>query len=83
MKRALPRMVLFVLAAGCGLFLSRGVWSRYHEVRSDAVQAQSEMRAAEREKADLVQQRAYLESEAGREQAARDRGWLKPGEKPL
>jgi hypothetical protein len=76
-------MVLFVLAAGCGLFMSRGVWGRFREERSNAQQAQSEMRAVEREKADLVGQRAFLESEAGREQAARERRWLKPGEKPL
>ena len=83
MKRALPTVLVAVIGVGIGLYASRDMWLRYHEQRSEADQARAEMRAAEIRKADLQRQKADLESEAGRERLARERGWLKSGETRL
>ena len=83
MKRALPTVLVAVVGVGLGLYASRDVWRRYHDERRDADQARTEMRAAELRKADLQRQKADLESEAGRERLARERGWIKPGETRL
>lgn len=83
MKRALPTVLVAVIGVGIGLYASRDVWRRYRDERRDADQARIEMRAAEVRKADLQRQKADLESEAGRERLARERGWIKPGETRL
>jgi hypothetical protein len=83
MKRALPTVLVAVIGVGIGLYASRDVWYRNHEKGREADQARAEMRAAELRKADLQRQKADLESEAGRERLARERGWIKPGETRL
>jgi cell division protein FtsB len=73
--------VLFAAAAiGTGLYLSRGPWQAYRQQRAAADQAQAKMRAAERERTDLVRQSAFADSQSGREANARAHGYLKPGE---
>ena len=76
--------VLFVGAAiGTGLYLSRGPWQVYRSQRTKAERAQAQMRGAEREREELTKQSAYADSPAGREQIARDHGYMKQGEKRL
>ena len=79
----MPAIVTAVVGVSIGLYASRDVWRRYSDERREAERAKVEMHAAEVRKADLQKQRADLESEAGRERLARERGWLKPGESRL
>jgi cell division protein FtsB len=73
--------ILFVGAAvGTGLYLSRGPWEAYRRQRVSADQAQAKMRAAEKERTDLTRQNAFTDSPAGRDEVARNHGYLKPGE---
>lgn len=73
--------VLFVGAAvGTGLYLSRGPWEAYQRQRASAEKAQAQMRSAEKERTDLVRESAFRDSQSGREQTARQHGYLKPGE---
>lgn len=80
MKRVLPTLMVAAIGIGLGLYASRGVWARYRDERRQAEAARADMRAAEVRKADLQRQKADLESEAGRERLARERGWTRPGE---
>lgn len=83
MKRVLPTVIFAAIGVGLGLYASRGVWARVHDEKRQADEARAEMQAAELRKADLQRQKADLESEAGRERLARERGWTKPGETRL
>jgi len=83
MKPALPTVLCAAAGIGLGLYAGRDSWNRYHEKRVQADQAHADMRAAELRTADLKRQKADLESAAGRERVARERGWIKPGETRL
>ena len=74
---------MVLAAAMLGIYLSRGVWTRYQEERRSAQQAETQMQLAEAKKSELLKQKAELESESGREKLAREHGWTRPGEKPL
>lgn len=76
--------VLLVLSAvGLGVYLSRKPWQVYAEQRASAEAARREMQAAERERADLLRQKAHVDSPMGKEELAREAGFVKPGETPL
>lgn len=76
--------VLFIGAAvGTGLYLSRGPWQMYRQQKSKADQAQGQMRAAEKEREQLTKENAHSDTPAGREEAARKAGFLKPGEQKV
>jgi len=76
--------VLFVGAAvGTGLYLSRGPWQMYRVQHAKAEQAQAQMRNAEKEREELTKESTYSDSPAGREQIARDHGYIREGEKKI
>jgi len=75
--------VLVMAAVGLGFYLSRGPWLTYREQRRKADLATMEMRKSERQKNDLLQQQAMLETPLGKEQLARGKGYLKSGEQAL
>jgi hypothetical protein len=72
-----------VLGIGVGLYLSREAWLHYFEQHRATELARRQMQDAEARRADLMRQKADLNSEAGREREAREKGWALPGEKQL
>jgi hypothetical protein len=76
--------VAVVAAAACvGLYLSRGPWMAYREQKLKADAATQEMLKAERNKTDLLREKARVETPMGREEAARAVGYVKKNELPL
>ncbi len=73
--------LLVVLGSVTGFALSLKPWEKLREERSRATEAKKEMREVEKERADLLRQQARLDSSAGREELARQRGYKKPSEK--
>ncbi len=76
-------MVFVGAAVAVGIVLSARTWDAYNDQRVKTDRKQAEMRKAEKEREDLLEQKSKYESPAGREQLARDQGMTKPGEKPL
>ncbi|HRJ27385.1 MAG TPA: hypothetical protein PLO61_07750 [Fimbriimonadaceae bacterium] len=93
MARKLVWKILFLaLAAGAGVLISvkpwiqdadaqgRSVWRQLKLQQERSDRARADMRAAEKERAELAAERARLESSAGKEALARERGYKRPGE---
>jgi len=84
MSKKTAMSVAFVAAAACaGLYLSRGPWLAYRDQKQKADSATKEMLKAEQDKAELLRERARIESSRGQEEAARAIGYVKKGEVPL
>ncbi len=75
------RAALLVAAAAVGAGLSWKPWKAYLEQRREADRHVAEMREAEQNRANLMRRKTQLESTPGREQQAREAGYLKPGER--
>lgn len=74
---------LFVAAAvATGVAFSRKPWEVYNEQRKLAAEQRVEMRESEARRAELLREEARVKSSVGREQLAREHGFLKPGEEP-
>ena len=81
--RLIFRAVWVIAAVGLGLFLSREPW-RIHDVQQakrDA--AMAELKRVQQSKAELLRDQAKYGSSVGREELARERGYLKPNERRL
>lgn len=76
-------MTIVCLGIGTGVFLSRKPWQELREQRALVKDADIEMKKAENDRAELVSQEARMSNPAGRERAARQRGYHKPGEIPI
>lgn len=75
---------VFVIAAlSTGVALSLKPWQIFLEQRKLASDKVSEMTAAEANRTKLMEQKVRLESTTGREEIAREQGYLRPGERPL
>ena len=73
---------LIVLALGAGLLLSLKPWRTYREQQSDTRRATSQMNVSERSRADLLIQEARAKSSIGKEEMARNLGYVRSGERP-
>lgn len=82
-KRFAWNALFLTLAVAVGVFLSLKPWEQYREQRQETDEAVSQMKDAERERADLIRERMRYESPAGREQLARERGYRRAGEQSL
>lgn len=75
---------LLVAAAICtGVALSWKTWQVYFNQNDKAKSAIADAQRAELDRADLVRQQAMSESSLGREAAARNKGFMRPGERPV
>lgn len=84
MRSSTWKVVLLMLAAGLtGFYMAREPWIVYHEQQAKANEAKQEMANSEKDRADLIRQKADAESSAGREKAARERGYVNKGEKRM
>ena len=83
MRKAVYWIVFVLGAASVGAYFAREPWADFQREKEMAREAEVEMRKLESERADLMKQNARVRSLAGREQLARDTGYLRDGEKPL
>jgi hypothetical protein len=74
------RAAFFGLAVLAGVALSLKPWQAYNQQRKIADQSASEMRSAEAHRAELLRKEAKAGSPIGREELAREQGYVKPGE---
>jgi flagellar basal body-associated protein FliL len=73
---------LALVIAGVG-YLGRSTWSLYSDQAAVKERNERRMRAAEAERAKLLDEKARLESSVGQEELARKQGYRKPNERPL
>jgi len=81
-RKFLSGFVIFVAAAGLGIYLSRGPWLAYRQQKLKADTATREMMKSEEQKSELLQQQAKFGSPIGQEELARGIGYRKEGEVP-
>ncbi|CAN5436059.1 hypothetical protein BH11ARM1_BH11ARM1_13650 [soil metagenome] len=72
--------MIVVLAVGAGMMLSIQPWQVYMDQRRSADHSVAEMRLSEAKRESLVRQEARMKGSIGKEELARGRGWLPPGE---
>jgi hypothetical protein len=82
-RRSLWMPFLICVAVAIGLLASLKPWESYRKHREEADAARREMQQAERTHADLLRERSRLDSAIGREELAREQGFIKPGERPI
>lgn len=76
--------VLGLLVALLGAaYLNKDTFSMYQEQLAIKNKNEARMKAAEEERARLLNRRTQLESPIGQEELARQQGYKKKGEKPL
>lgn len=82
MKKGSRTTLAFVLAGlVTGVLFSLGPWKEFQQKRAESDQAVAESQQIAKERSDLIQQSAQLQTPLGREQEARRRGYKKPGER--
>ena len=75
---------LFVGSAiAAGIVLSLKPWQVYADQRSLANQKIEEMRVAEANRTKLLEKKVRMSNATGREEIARNYGYVGPGERPL
>jgi hypothetical protein len=81
MRSSTWKVVLLMLAAaGTGFYLAREPWIVAHEQQVKANEAKEEMAESEKDRSDLIRQKAEAQSSAGREKLARESGYVNKGE---
>ncbi|MFN3729663.1 MAG: hypothetical protein ACK4XJ_08135 [Fimbriimonadaceae bacterium] len=83
MKGAIGGLLFLGAAIACGVLLSLKPWQVYAHERAKTNQMVSEMRDIEQRRAELLSQKARMESPTGREELAREAGYRRADEKPL
>lgn len=85
-KQKPNRAMNIALVAGAmlvGAGLSVRPWKVYQQQKARTAEYQKQMREAEQRRVDLTREKAKIDSPLGMEQAAREQGFIKPGEQPL
>jgi hypothetical protein len=72
-----------VIAACVAAYVTHDDWAALKDQRQTATEAEARRQDAEKQFADLAEERARLETPAGQERRARELGYRKPGEEPL
>lgn len=83
MNKRIWNFVFVAAAVATGIVLSLKPWRVYTEQRMLADQKLAEMKSAETSRSSLMEQKVRLESATGREELARNQGYVKPGERLL
>ena len=75
--------LLFVAAAALGVALSIRPWEEYRDQRMKADEAIRKSKQMQEEMSRLAREKAVIDTAAGKERLARERGYIKPDEVPL
>ena len=73
--------ILLVAAVAVGVAYSIKPWQVYVEQRAQTDKSVAEMNQIEKRRLELIDKKTRYESSAGREELARNKGYLRPGEK--
>ncbi|MEW5883368.1 MAG: hypothetical protein AB1725_03990 [Armatimonadota bacterium] len=77
-------VLLGVLAAAVVVgWLNQDLWSTWRIVKSEEHQRREELRAAEKEHGKTLEEDTRARSPIGREEMAREQGYIRKGETPL
>ncbi len=76
-------VVAAVVGVGLGLVLSARPWGQASAERERTAEATREMQAEEARRAGLERQVAAAQSPVGRERTVRERGYVRPDERPV
>jgi hypothetical protein len=82
-KKLLLNSLFALSAVGLGVGLSIKPWRVYRLQRQAADMAVSDMRAAEKDRAELTRKKARSDSELGKEELARNEGYRQANEVPV
>lgn len=82
-KRFAITLTIIVAGLAVGVLLSREPWKQLKKQEQMTKGSVQDMRLQVKERANLTRQLSSLETASGREERARERGYLKPGEKRL
>jgi hypothetical protein len=80
MRKFLTYVVIIISAGFVGAYLGRSPWDTVKSQEKDTEVAQQKMRAAEKDREKYMGLEARYKSGAGKEEQARLRNWVKPGE---
>jgi hypothetical protein len=83
-----PRKLIFdalfvLVAVGIGLALSAEPWRVYQKQKQSAVMAEKIKNTAEANREELTRRKAQYDSELGKEELARNRGYRQANETPV
>ena len=82
-RKLVLNAVVFLSAVALGVGLSIKPWQVYVLQRKQADFAVAQMKAAEKDLADLTRKRAQYDSELGKEELARNEGYREKDETPV
>jgi hypothetical protein len=74
---------LVILAIGAGLIMSLKPWHVYKAQQAETQKEVQEMNRSERTRTELLQQEAAAQTSVGKEEMARNLGYVRAGQKPI
>jgi len=80
LKKLLINSVIVVGAVGAGVYMSLRPWQVYQQQSKEARRHTIEMHKAEDHRDDLLRKEARAHSDIGKEELAREKGYLGPDE---
>ncbi|GIV01732.1 MAG: hypothetical protein KatS3mg015_0562 [Fimbriimonadales bacterium] len=83
MRKRVVIFVAFLAAAGFVAWLNQGLWANYLDLRQSERAERQRLEAAENEYVKALESSVKAGSAVGREEIARERGYLRNGEVPL
>ncbi len=83
MRKLLTIVCAAAAAAGIAAYFCRDTFSMVRDQMTRTAKSEKKMNDAEAERAKLLTEKARMSSPAGREEAARQLGYKRPGELPV
>jgi hypothetical protein len=83
MRRRIAILAGFLTAAGVVAWFNQGLWKNYVELRRSEQEERQRMQAAEEEYVKALEDSVKVGGAVGREEIARERGYVRKGEEPL
>lgn len=80
MRKFLTYIAIIVVACVLGAYLGRSPWETVKSQEKETEQAEQNMSAAEKDREKYLSLEARYKTGAGKEEQARLRNWVKPGE---
>ena len=82
-NNVLAKLTLTLVGVAIGLATSATAWQKLREQKEMTYEARQEVRDVESRRADLLKKQSVVNTDAGKETIARDRGFQYPNEQPI